>query len=170
MYRRARLRNRVDETFQLPALDAALRIGRPSDAAGELREVVRELFVRTEETREGATILERSALDVPELYQLFFGQVRQRLFDRMTRYVTMRIHAGGFALADPVVAGRFIIETVTFFARHRHLDPAPTTFNDDIVRHSIVDLITRSLIHTSENGRRGPRGRPPIRPTRKARS
>jgi AcrR family transcriptional regulator len=164
------LRHRVDETFPLPALDSAVKRRRPVDASRELEEIVRELFVRTEESREGATILERSALDVPELYQLFFEQVRQGLFDRITRYVTMRMQAGDFARADPAVTARFIIETVTFFARHRHLDPAPTTFDDDTVRHSIVALITRSLIAPSEGERSGRRGRRPTRAIAKARS
>jgi hypothetical protein len=60
---------------------------------------VRELFLRTEESREGATILERSALDVPELYHLFFEQVRRGLFDRMTRYVATRMRAAIFTTA-----------------------------------------------------------------------
>ena len=163
-----RLRQRVAETFPLPALDAALRRRRPEDAARELEEIVRELFVRTEDSREGATILERSAVDVPELYALFFEQVRQGLFDRMTRYLATRMQTGDFARADPAVTARFIIETVTFFARHRHLDPAPPRFDDDTVRHSIVDLITRALIHTSEGNRR--RGHRPPRTATKARS
>jgi AcrR family transcriptional regulator len=140
-----RLKQRVVDTFPLPALDAALARRRPSDPGRELEGVVRELFVRTEESREGATILERSALDVPELYHLFFEQVRRGLFDRMTRYVAARMRDGDFQKGDPVVAARFIIETVTFFARHRHLDPEPQRLDDETVRNSIVALVTRSL-------------------------
>jgi AcrR family transcriptional regulator len=139
------LKKRVDNTFPLSALDAALARRRPADPDRELESVVRELFLRTEESREGATILERSALDVPELYHLFFEQVRRGLFDRMTRYVAARMRDGDFHKGDPVVAARFIIETVTFFARHRHLDPEPQKLDDETVRNSIVALVTRSL-------------------------
>jgi hypothetical protein len=63
----------------------------------------------------------------------------------MTRYVTMRIQDGVFHAADPQTAARFIIESVTFFARHRFLDPHPQTLDDRAVRQTVVDLITRSL-------------------------
>jgi AcrR family transcriptional regulator len=141
----SRLRQRVDEAFQLPALAAALKRRRPSDPYTELEAVVQELFDRTERSRAGATILERSAADVPELFRLFFEQVRRELFERMTRYVTMRIQDGVFHAADPQTAARFIIESVTFFARHRFLDPHPQALDDRAVRQTVVDLITRSL-------------------------
>jgi hypothetical protein len=141
----SRLRQRVDEAFQLPALAAALKRRRPSDPYTELEAVVQELFDRTERSRAGAAILERSAADVPELFRLFFEQVRRELFERMTRYVTMRIQDGVFHAADPQTAARFIIESVTFFARHRFLDPHPQTLDDRAVRQTVVDLITRSL-------------------------
>jgi AcrR family transcriptional regulator len=141
----SRLRQRVAETFPLPALDAALRRRRPANPQAELRAVVEELFDQTERSREGATILERSARDVPELFGLFFEQVRRDLFERMTRYLTIRMQDGAFHGTDPPTAARFIIESVTFFARHRFLDPHPQTLDDGAVRQTIVDLVTRSL-------------------------
>src|SRR5918996_240970 len=133
-----RFRHRVAETFPLPALDSALKRRRPADPHAELHTVVQELFDRTERSREGATILERSARDVPELFGLFFEQVRRDLFERMTRYVTIRMQQGAFHRADPPTAARFIIESVTFFARHRFLDPQPQPLNDEAVRQTVV--------------------------------
>lgn len=153
-----RLRHRVESVFPLPALDAALARRRPANPARELEDVVRELYLRTEESRDGATILERSALDVPELYQLFFEQVRRGLFERMTRYVTNRMRDGDFLKTDPEVAARFIVESVTFFARHRHLDPDPLLHDDEAIRDSIIVLVTRSLIAQPE----GPHRRKPL--------
>jgi AcrR family transcriptional regulator len=166
----SRLRQRVDDTFPLLALDAALSCRRPTNPGRELEGVVRELFVRTEESRECATILERSAVDVPELYQLFFEQVRRGLFDRMTRYVTMRMQDGDFQKGEPVVTARFIIETVTFFARHRHLDPHPQRLNDQTVRNAIVDLVTRSLTAAVDRKRHNHARRPTRRAATRTRS
>jgi AcrR family transcriptional regulator len=145
-----RLRHRVASVFPLPVLDAALARRRPADPARELEGIVRELYLRTEESREGATILERSALDVPELYQQFFEQVRRGLFERMTRYVDARMRNGAFLKTDPAVAARFIVESVTFFARHRHLDPDPLPHDDESIRDSIIVLVTNSLIPRPE--------------------
>ena len=112
----------------------------------ELRAIVLELFLQTERSRDGATILERSAREVPELFGLFFEQVRRDLFSRLTRYVAMRMTTGDFHSADPPTAARFIVESVTFFARHRFQDPHPQELDDEAVRQTIVDLVTRSLV------------------------
>jgi AcrR family transcriptional regulator len=140
------LRQRVHDTFPLPSLDAALKRKKIADADAELRAVVLELFVQTEHSRDGANILERSAREVPELFGLFFEQVRRDLFARLTRYVATRMTTGDFHSADPPTAARFIIESVTFFARHRFQDPQPQDLDTDAVRQTIVDLVTRSLI------------------------
>lgn len=151
-----RLRQRVDEVFPLPLLDAALARRQPTDARGELAAIVHELFTQTEKSREGATILERSAREVPELFRLFFEQVRRDLFERMTRYVAMRMQGGLFAPADAPTAARFIIETVTFFARHRFLDPDPQRLDDEAVKKTVIELVTRSLAPDAGK-RRSPR-------------
>jgi AcrR family transcriptional regulator len=140
------LRQRVHDTFPLPSLDAALKRKTVADADAELRAVVQELFVQTERSRDGANILERSAREVPELFGLFFEQVRRDLFARLTRYVATRMTTGDFHAADPPTVARFIIESVTFFARHRFQDPQPQDLDTDAVRQTIVDLVTRSLI------------------------
>lgn len=144
-----RLEQRVTETFPLPTLDAALKRRSPSDPEDELHEIVLELYVQTERSRQGATILERSARDVPELFGLFFERVRRELFERMTAYVARRISDGSLHPVDPPTAARFIIETVTFFARHRFLDPRPQDFDDNEVRQTTIDLVTRSLLPTA---------------------
>jgi hypothetical protein len=161
-----RLRQRVTETFPLRELDAALKRRRPADPRAELQAIVLELFVQTERSRDGATILEKSARDVPELFALFFEQVRRDLFERMTRYVAARVQDGAFSATDPRTAARFIIESVTFFARHRFLDPDPQHLDEDLVRRTIVELVTRSLIPDA----RGPAGRPSSTRSRKRRS
>ncbi len=148
------LRQRIHDTFPLPSLDAALKRKKAADAPAELRAIVLELFLQTERSRDGATILERSARDVPELFGLFFEQVRRNLFSRLTRYVAMRMTTGDFHSADPPTTARWIIESVTFFARHRFQDPHPQDLDDDAVRQTIVDLVTRSLVPIVASRRR----------------
>jgi AcrR family transcriptional regulator len=162
-----RLQGRIESVFPLPILEAAISRRRSSDPEEELESVVRELYLRTEESREGADILERSALDMPELCRLFFEQVRRGLFERMTRYVAARVCDGSFRQVDPTVAARFIVETVTFFARHRHLDPDPLPHTDQTIRDSVIPLIVGSLLVAP---RRDPRRTGRHRARRKGRS
>jgi AcrR family transcriptional regulator len=162
-----RWQGRIESVFPLPTLDAAISRRRSSDPEEELKSVVRELYLRTEESREGADILEKSALDMPELCRLFFEQVRRGLFERMTRYVTARVRDGSFRHIDPAVAARFIVETVTFFARHRHLDPDPLPHTDEMIRDSVIPLIVGSLLSAPGRDQRRTGSR---RAHRKARS
>ena len=142
-----RLREQIAAGFALPQLDAALERRHVPDIRAELEGIVRELYERTEQTREPATIITRSAIDLPDLFKVFFVQVRRDLIGRLTRYVRLRIDQGHFpASLDAAAAGRFVLETVTTFARHRHADPDPQPLDDAAVRETVVRLIVRGLV------------------------
>jgi AcrR family transcriptional regulator len=151
-----RLEEQIEHSFTLTNLDAALKRRYVKDAQTELEEIVRELYLRTWQTREPATVLERSAIDQPDLFALFFVETRRRLLDRLTTYLNRRIEGGHFQpVADPGVAARFLIETVTFFARHRYNDLDLQPGNDEAVRETTVQLIIRSFAgKVAAHGRR----------------
>jgi AcrR family transcriptional regulator len=118
-----RLRAAVARSFDLPALDQALTQQSAEDAGSELRAIVEELYDRTAATRRQARLLERSAVDLPELFQVFFVETRRGLLERLRRYLGARMRAGQLRpVADPLVAARYLVEVVTVFARHRHFE------------------------------------------------
>ncbi len=142
-----RLQEEIAASFRLAELDAALRRRRVSDTRAELERVLREFYERTTATRIPAAVLERSALDLPELFQVYFRGIRRDIFTRFATYVSLRTEAGYFApVADPVVAARVLIEAITFFARHRHGDPDPQPLHDPAVRETVIQMLVRSLI------------------------
>jgi len=142
-----RIEERIENTFALPRLDAALKKHQPGDAQAELEEIVRELYLRMHKTREPATVLERSAIDQPDLFALFFVQTRRRLLERLTAYLRRRIERGHFqSVIDPATAARFLLEAVAFFARHRYGDPDLQPGDDEVVRETIVQLLVRSFM------------------------
>lgn len=145
---RRRLERRMQENFGLPRLEAALAGRTTDDPRSELTAIIEELFARTEATRGPADALERSAQDLPELFQTFFLGFRRRLFERYTQYVAARVESGVFRSdADPRVAARFLVEVVTFFARHRHRDPDPTLLPDtETVRRAVIPMIVDALL------------------------
>ena len=67
---------------------------------------------------------------------------------------------------DPAIAARFVVETVTFFARHRYLDRDPLPHDDHAIRDAVIHLIVGSLPVAPRHHRRPGRTRTP----RKARS
>lgn len=142
-----RLRERIETTFALPRLDAALERDDVDDPTGELEAVVRELYDRTERTRGPAAAIERSALDLPEVFRVFFVEARRNLLEQLTEYVRRRIAGGSFApVPDPAAAARFVLETVTLFARHRHADPDPQPVSDEAFRDTTIRLVVRALL------------------------
>ncbi|MGE3437414.1 MAG: TetR/AcrR family transcriptional regulator [Blastocatellales bacterium] len=157
-----RIEEQIENTFVLAKLDTALKRRQVADVGAELEEIVRELYQRIYDTREPATVLERSAIDQPDLFILFFVRTRRQLLERLTRYIKQRSGSGHFQpVRDPAVAARYLLETVTFFARHRYSDPDLQPGDDETVRETVVQLIVRSFIQVKLPTRpRGGRTRP----------
>jgi AcrR family transcriptional regulator len=144
----ARLRAALAEGMRLPALDAALARRRVGDVRAELAGIVRELYERIEQTRGPGAAIERSAIDQPELFELYFRGARRELFAALSRYVAKRAKSGHFrGVADPAVAARFLVESLAWFGRHRFTDPDPELLpGDDAVRDEVVRRIVASFV------------------------
>jgi AcrR family transcriptional regulator len=144
----ARLRERLDAGFRLASLDAALARRRVVNARGELAGILRELWDLVVRTRGPMAAVERSALDLPELFAIWFAGARRAFFARITGYVERRARSGHFRpVGEPAVAARLLIESVVFFARHRHGDPDPGLLpGDDRVRDAVIPMLVASLM------------------------
>ena len=131
---------------RLPALHAALRRTRVTDVRAELDAVIGELWELFADTREVADLLERSARDWPDLAIVFYAGLRGTLLADLASYVDKRARRGHFAPSDhPDVVARFIIESVVWFARHRHHD-RDIDIPDDVARAVVVPLVVRALL------------------------
>jgi AcrR family transcriptional regulator len=136
------VRERFARESQFPRLRAALRQPRPADARPELEGVVRELFATIARNRRGLKLLERSALDWPELTALYFTQMRRGVIDMLTRYLARRIEQRHFCpVPDVATAARLVLETVSWFAMHRHSDPDPMPADDAAVEDTVVAIL-----------------------------
>jgi AcrR family transcriptional regulator len=148
---------RVAERFRqegtMPALSAALKRPHADNAAAELEVVVRELYAILYRSGPLITILDRSALDMPELAALFHDRIRGGLFARLSRLIEMRADAGQYRrLPYSAVAARLIVETVTWFARNRRADPTSQDIDDKAAEDTTVDFIVNSLVHPTTGG------------------
>lgn len=155
--RRKRLRRQLTAAFRMPALDAALARRRIADARAELEAVTRELYDQVARARRPMMVVERSALDMPELFQIYFVELRRDFFARFAAYVARRQKSGHFRRGvDPRVAARFAIESIVYFARHRFgdQDPAAGLPDDDAVRENVLRLAVASLLPDSPRPRR----------------
>lgn len=143
----AKLGNHVRALAELPALDAALaRRSAPSDVAAEWAGIVGELFDLVAKIRRGMDALERSARDVPDIAALFYGDVRLRLLANLASYLEKRARTKHIPpVREPLVTARFVTESVTWMARHRHGDADGGRMDDVAVRSTTVELLTRAI-------------------------
>jgi AcrR family transcriptional regulator len=136
-----KLRRILDGLAHLPSLDAALaRKKPPADVPAECAAIVGELFDYVARTRRGMDALERSARDVADVAALFYDDARLELFENLATYVARRAPQ-----LDASSTARFIAESVTWMARHRHGDPDGQKMDDDTVRATTITLITRAI-------------------------
>jgi AcrR family transcriptional regulator len=154
-----RVAQRLRKEGAMPALSAALSRPRAEDPSAEVAAIVGELYAILYRSGPLTTILDRSALDMPELAALFYGQIRGGLVARLARLIEMRIDTGQYRrVPHPATAARLIVETVAWFARNRRLDPFSNDIDDRVAEETTIDFIVNSLVGAS-TGRRQQRPR-----------
>lgn len=150
-----RLRERLATDAALPVLEAALRREQVTDPRAELEAIVRELYALVERTWPAIVVLERSAIERPELAQVFYGEMRRRLIAQLERYLSDRMARGHLRrVPHPPATARLVLENVAIFAMHRRRDPDPAAIDDGAAREAVVDLLVNALTRT---GNRAPR-------------
>lgn len=134
------------------ALAAALRSGPGNpddldDPAGELQLVMRELFTLEEQTARAADMIERSARELPELADLLNTGLRRPVLDALTQYLDSRAKTGKLRTTpDTAATARLILETLTWFARHRHSDPYGAAIPPALAQETAVDALLHALV------------------------
>ena len=129
----------IEEAGKTPVDSAAA-------AREELEEVVDGLYGFIEDNRVALKLFERCAADLPELASWYFVDTRRGLLAVLGDYLRARMDAGVLrAVPDVPVSARFIVETVAWFAMHRHDDPDSAMLNDDDCRRSVRDLVAAAF-------------------------
>ena len=142
-----KLRETMASTTRLDALQAALRNRNVTDARAELEGVLREFYSVIERHRHGFDLIERSTLDVPEMAQMLFVEGRRKGVGALNRYISNRIESGHFKpVPDAATAARFIIEAITWFARHRHNTPDSQMISDHDALETTIHFLVNGLI------------------------
>lgn len=136
--------NALAEGQALPRLQKALSRRRVADIRGELDAILRELYRVLLRYRRGLKLVDRCAHDHPELAALWFRGGRGALLDLLVAYLERR---GRLLrpLVDRPVAARIAIETLVFWAVHRHWDPAPQAVDDRTAEDAVVRFLIDAL-------------------------
>jgi AcrR family transcriptional regulator len=139
------LRETLDREGRIKSLESALGRRSADHPKAELEGIIRELYSRIARYRVGIKLLDRSALDWPQLAQLWSGQLRSALVEQVAHYLERRIDGGQLRpIPSPMATARLMIESVTFFAMHRHHDPFPTPMDDKTAEETVVDTLVHA--------------------------
>ena len=143
----AEVARRLADEATLPSLAAALTRSRVADVRSELETILREIYDTLARNRIGITILDRCALDYPDLAQLWYGAGREGALSLLTRYLADRTRRGRLhRFADESVAARIVLETLIFWAVHRHWDPRPQTVDEATAADTAIRFIVGALV------------------------
>ena len=140
-------RDFVAQEVPFGALASALDAAGTDDPAGELEEITRELFALETATRQAADMIERSARDLPELADLLNEGLRAPVIGALTKYLDSRVTAGLLRVTPDVAAtARLVLETLTWFARHRYSDPHGAAIGAQLAEDTAVDALLHALV------------------------
>jgi AcrR family transcriptional regulator len=129
------------------ALAEALRTADSHDPYAELSLITRELFTLEEQTAQAADMIERSARELPELADLLNTGLRRPVLDALTQYLDSRAKTGRLrATPDTAATARLVLETLTWFARHRHSDPYGAAIPSALAQETAVDALLHALV------------------------
>ncbi|WP_206050700.1 TetR/AcrR family transcriptional regulator [Nocardioides speluncae] len=143
-----------------------------ASAAAELELVVTDLMRRLGRHQRAIKVVDRCAPEIPELAELWFGEGRADLVNRLRDHLAARAEQGLVRLtADPTrfpgrwdVVARTIVETCVLWAVHLHWDPAPAAFRttrpDDEIAAVLAALFSTGLVPDGSPTRPAPL-RPP---------
>jgi AcrR family transcriptional regulator len=141
------LRKRMAAEGSLPVMTAALSRRRAPDARAELEDVLRELYSAMEQHHQGIELVDRCALDHPELAAEWQKRGREATRDLLAEYLESRIEANQLRPVEDIqLAARFVIESITTWAIHIKWDQAPQKFDERAAQDNVIEFLVRGLL------------------------
>lgn len=135
----------LSERAAFPALHEALARRRAGDVRLELEEILRELYQTLARNRRGLKLVDRCAPDRPDLAALWFGRGREFVLGLLAQYLGHRRNRVR-PFPDVAVAARIVVETLVFWAVHRHWDPAPQQIDERVAEDTVVQFLLDGLV------------------------
>lgn len=136
---------------RFPTLTQCLQQNGCGEHRQQFTQIIGEIYDVLAKYRIGIKLIESSALDWPELAELWFKKRRQQMFTLLTSYIEKSIVQGHIPEVVNINASvRFVVNTITFFAIHRHFDIIPTDFDEATSRQMATYMITQAFCKCSQ--------------------
>lgn len=116
----------------------------------ELEAVLFDLYQRIARNRLALKLVDRCAADYPNLGRIWFGEGRWAQHELLVKLIELRVRQGHYRpIASPAIVARTVLESITFWAMHRHFDPSPQPVSDEEAKMAVVDLVANGLFAVS---------------------
>ena len=123
-------------------------MSRPKGArvkADEFEHVVRDLYRRMSRNRRALKLVDRCAIDHPELAAVWFEQGRYNQVERLATYIEKRARDNKMRRVPNVqLAARMLLETIALWAIHMPWDASPRPYADDEVENALADMLVHA--------------------------
>jgi AcrR family transcriptional regulator len=132
----------MDEARELELVRALSQPKGTRAKTGEFETVVRDLYRRMSRNRRALKLVDRCAVDHPDLASVWFEQGRYGQVALLATYLEKRAQAGKVRRIPNVqLAARMVLETIALWAIHMPWDPSPRPFAEDEVENAVVDML-----------------------------
>lgn len=137
----------LEEAANLELVRAVAQPKRQRAKTGELETIVRDLYRRMSRNRRALKLVDRCAIDRPDLAAVWFEEGRQGQVTLFATYLDKRIAEGRTrALPNVQLAARMVLETIALWAIHMPWDAAPQAFAENEVEDAVVDMLVHAYV------------------------
>ena len=142
----AMVRERLAAEGRLPDLTAALSRARVNDVRAEVETILGELYDKLARHRTAIKLVDRCARDHPEIAKVWYHEGREAALSLLARYLDDRARRGRLrCFDDGAIAARIVLETLVFWAVHRHWDASPQAVDAESARRITLDFLVGAL-------------------------
>jgi AcrR family transcriptional regulator len=132
--------------------ELVVALGRPEGSAAsedEFERIVRDLYRLMAKNRRALKLVDRCALDHPDLAPVWFEQGRYAQVSLIAAYLKRGIREGSLRPTPHLdLSARMVLETIALWAIHMPWDPSPRPFPEAAIEQAVVDLLVQA--HTKE--------------------
>jgi AcrR family transcriptional regulator len=113
----------------------------------EFDRILRDLYRRMARHRRALKLVDRCAVDHPELASVWFNEGRWAQVALLTDYLERRIAGGHLRpLPSVPVAARMILETIALWTIHMPWDPSPRSSSESETENAVIDLLHHAYV------------------------